>query len=101
MHSLLNFRCNSFLLILHLQVTYRPEEGREGVDESERGGGREEGKEGRRDGERVEEGIERWREEKTERKQKIEEIERRELCYCDIVPEIINYIFSFPKVDFI
>ena len=51
--------------------------------------------------ERVEEGIERWREDKTERKQKIEEIERRELCYCDIVPEIINYIFSFPKVDFI
>ena len=34
-------------------------------------------------------------------KAKIEEIERRELCYCDIVPEIINYIFSFPKVDFI
>ena len=28
-------------------------------------------------------------------------IERRELCYCDNVPEIINYIFSFPKVDFI
>lgn len=25
----------------------------------------------------------------------------KELCYCDIVPEIINYIFSFPKVDFI
>ena len=69
MHSLLNFRCNSFLLILHLQVTYRPEKGREGVrvrEESEREGG----KGRRRDGERVEEGIERWREEKTERKQK-------------------------------
>ena len=63
--------------------------------------GREGGmKEGKEEGE-VEEGIERWREEKTEQKQKIEEIERRELCYCDIVPEIINYIFSFPKVDFI
>ena len=24
MHPLLNLRCNSFLLIFHLQVTYRP-----------------------------------------------------------------------------